>query len=77
VRVVYTGIEVMTYLDYRDLSTEKTLTVIPGQTYSIALASGRNGDPDFVPPGFVLIEESKPTRRGVTSQDTSTPGTEE
>jgi hypothetical protein len=46
VRAVYTGHEALTFSDYLDLNTGKTLYAQPGRTYDIAPASGR------VVPGF-------------------------
>ena len=45
-RAVYTGHEALTFSDYLDLNTGKTLYAEPGRTYDIAPASGR------VVPGF-------------------------
>jgi hypothetical protein len=41
VRAVYTGHEVLTFSDYLDLETGRTLTAVPGGTYDMAPASGR------------------------------------
>lgn len=38
---VYTGHEALTFPDYLDLGTGRTLTAVPGETYDIAPASGR------------------------------------
>lgn len=62
-------------MDYIDLDTGKTLTCEPGNSYSIAPASG-HAVPD-VPADDRFGEEIKPTRRGVTKQDTSTPEVKE
>jgi hypothetical protein len=37
----YTGHETLTFPDYLDLSTGRTLTAKPGQSYDVAPASGR------------------------------------
>jgi len=50
VRAVYTGHEVLTFSDYLDLETGRTLTAEPGGTYDMTPASGRLV-PD-VPPGW-------------------------
>ncbi len=46
----YTGHEALTFPDYIDLGTGKTLAAVPGGTYDVAPASGRNV-PD-VPAGW-------------------------
>ena len=58
-RAVYTGHEVLTFSDYLDLETGRTLTAVPGGTYDMAPASGRLV-PD-VPPGWFApaIEEKQ------------------
>ena len=45
-RAVYTGHEALTFTDYLDLETGKTLHAEPGRMYDIAPASGH------VVPGF-------------------------
>ena len=70
----------MTYMNYTDVATGKTLVCVPGETYDITVANGN------VPPvpndgRFTeVIPEAKPdetpgskSRRGVTEQDTLTP----
>jgi hypothetical protein len=53
VRASYTGHEALTFGDYIDLETGRTLFAEPGGTYDIMPASGRNVDeipaPWFVP----------------------------
>jgi hypothetical protein len=58
VRAVYTGHEVLTFSDYLDLETGRTLTAEPGGTYDIAPAGGLRPD---VPPGWFApaIEETQ------------------
>src|SRR6185437_15823219 len=51
VRAVYTGHEALTFTDYIDLGTGRTLAVVPGGTYDIAPASGRV-IPEFPEPWF-------------------------
>ncbi len=43
-RAAYTGHEALTFSDYLDLETGKTLHAEPGRTYDIAPASGRSAD---------------------------------
>lgn len=50
-RAVYTGHEALTFTDYTDLETGKTLHAEPGETYDIAPASGRLV-PDIPVPWF-------------------------
>jgi hypothetical protein len=40
-RAVYTGHETLTFTDYRDEETGRTLTAEPGRVYEVAPASGR------------------------------------
>lgn len=40
-RVAYAGHEALTFTDYTDLETGKTLHAVPGGTYDITPASGR------------------------------------
>jgi hypothetical protein len=41
VRVAYNGHEALTFTDYLDLESGKTLHAEPGRTYDVAPASGR------------------------------------
>jgi len=54
VRVAYTGHEALTFNDYTDLATEKTLHAEPGGVYDIAPASG-HGVPEVPEPWFVAV----------------------
>lgn len=78
-RLQYTGQVAVTYMDYLDLDTGKSLTVTPGGVYDVALASGRLGDSEAVPQGLAAVEEKVPAkqpddlRRGVAKPDASTP----
>lgn len=40
-RAVYTGHETLTFSDYTDLDTGRTLTAVPGRVYDVAPAGGR------------------------------------
>ena len=73
-RAAYTGHEALTFGDYIDLETGRTLRAEPGGVYDIMPASGRNVDgipaPWFVPagppkaakraPGPTVAEEGPP-----------------
>jgi hypothetical protein len=81
----------MTYMDYIDLDTGKTLVCAPGQTYTIMPASGnpRSAGMEMPNDGRFTVNpdgtaEDKPDEdpgdeagRGVTTQDTLTPEAEE
>lgn len=54
-RAAYTGHEVLTFSDYIDLETGKTLHAEPGGAYDIAPASG-HVVPEIPEPWFVLAE---------------------
>jgi hypothetical protein len=62
VRAAYTGHEALTFGDYIDLETGKTLLAEPGGVYDIAPASGRNVDeipaPWFVPAAAPVKERA-------------------
>ena len=51
-RVAYAGHEALTFSDYTDLETGRTLHAVPGGTYDIAPASGRVV-PEVPEPWFV------------------------
>ena len=53
-RVAYTGHEALTFQDYLDLETGRTLRAEPGQVYDIAPASGRTV-PEVPHPWFIAI----------------------
>jgi hypothetical protein len=55
VRVAYAGIETLTFNQYIDLDTGKTLTAEPGRVYDIAPASGRVV-PEVPEPWFTPVE---------------------
>jgi hypothetical protein len=55
VRAAYAGIETLTFSQYIDLDTGKTLTAEPGGTYDIAPASGHAVD-DVPGPWFTAAE---------------------
>jgi len=55
-RAAYTGHEVLTFTDYRDLESGKTLTAEPGGTYDVAPASGRVV-PDLPEGWFTVLEK--------------------
>lgn len=54
-RAAYTGHEVLTFADYLDLETGKTLHAEPGRSYDVAPASGRVV-PEMPEPWFVAVE---------------------
>ena len=53
-RVAYAGHEALTFSDYIDLNTGKTLHAVPGGTYDLAPASGRVV-PEVPEPWFVPV----------------------
>jgi hypothetical protein len=59
VRAGYNGQEALTFNDYTDLETGKTLHAIPGGTYDIAPASG-HVVPEVPEPWFTLLPEEDP-----------------
>ena len=71
----------MTYMNYTDAATGKTLVCCPGETYEIIVASGHSTPPVPNDGRFTeVVPEEKPddtpgskSRRGVTEQDTLTP----
>jgi hypothetical protein len=83
VRAVYTGHEALTFSDYLDLETGKTLFAEPGGTYDIAPASG-HVVPGFPVPWFDFAGEAwEPVALTVPEpgpepepQDVPGPGTE-
>ena len=59
-RVAYGGQEVLTFMDYLDLGTGRTLRAEPGGVYDITPTSGRRVD-EVPAPWFTLVEgESVP-----------------
>ena len=79
-RAAYAGHEAMTFTDYMDLETGRTLSAVPGGVYDIAPASGRVV-PDFPEPWFTRAEDDKPKagrRAAATEGDAAPePGSEE
>ena len=61
-RAVYAGHEALTFKDYIDLETGRTLHAEPGGVYDIMPASGRNVD-DIPAPWFVPAGPPKVTKR--------------
>jgi len=57
VRVAYAGHEALTFTDYLDLETGRTLFAEPGGTYDIAPASGR-AVPEVPEPWFDFAGEA-------------------
>ena len=55
-RAAYTGSEALTFNDYLDLETGKTLAAVPGGEYDIAPASGHNV-PDVPAAWFTLVDD--------------------
>ena len=68
----YTGHEALTFTDYLDLESGKTLHAEPGGTYDIAPASGR-GVPDIPQGWFSLTGKQDAAAEG----DAASPGIEE
>ena len=58
-RAGYNGQEALTFNDYTDLQTGKTLHAVPGGTYDIAPASG-HVVPEVPEPWFTLLPEEDP-----------------
>jgi hypothetical protein len=54
-RAAYVGHEVLTFSDYTDQETGKTLHAEPGGVYDVAPASGR-AVPEVPEPWFVTVE---------------------
>jgi hypothetical protein len=69
-RAAYTGHEVLTFMDYLDGETGRTLTAEPGGTYDVIPAGGRNVP--GLPPGFtavVAVEEEAEAENAEVSQE--------
>ncbi len=58
-RAVYTGHETLTFTDYRDEETGRTLTAEPGGIYEVAPAGGR-ALPEIPVPWFIPLEGDVP-----------------
>jgi hypothetical protein len=58
VRVAYGGQETLTFMDYLDLGTGRTLRAEPGGVYDIAPTSGRRVDE--VPAQWFTVVEGEP-----------------
>jgi hypothetical protein len=71
-RAAYTGHETLTFGDYIDLETGKTLLAEPGEVYDIAPASGRNVD-EIPAPWFVPADP--PAKGRATSKSDPEPKT--
>ena len=56
-RAVYSGHETLTFMDYLDLETGRTLLAEPGRVYDVAPAGGR--PVPALPPGFVQVQAPK------------------
>ena len=54
-RAAYTGHQTLTFPDYLDVETGRTLTAEPGRSYDVAPASGRQV-PDLPAGWFVPVE---------------------
>ena len=83
-RAVYTGHEALTFTDYLDLGTGKTLHAEPGRVYDIAPASGRAAEgvpaPWFIPLGEAWAPAGAWTPAALTVPEPEPPaedGTEE
>ena len=57
-RAVFTGHESLTFMDYLDLETGRTLLAEPGRVYDVAPAGGR--PVPVLPPGFAVVQAPKP-----------------
>ena len=58
-RAAYTGNEVLTFSDYLDLETGRTLTAEPGGVYDVAPAGGHSM-PEVPVPWFTPVQEWSP-----------------
>jgi hypothetical protein len=71
-RAAYTGHEALTFSDYTDLETGKTLHAEPGRSYDVAPASGRVV-PEMPEPWFVATEpkalEAAPDLSSAAAED--------
>ena len=76
-RVAYVGHEALTFTDYIDLEAGKTLHAVPGGTYDIAPASGRNvpevPEPSFVAADPVPAAEVRPAEPDATPEPEPAP----
>ena len=61
-RAAYTGNEALTFSDYMDLETGRTLLAEPGGVYDIMPASGRNVN-DIPAPWFIPAGAPKTAKR--------------
>jgi hypothetical protein len=61
----------MTFMDYLDLSSGRTLTAEPGGVYDVAPAGGRNV-PDL-PPGFTAVQEDEQDEPAEAAEDEPAP----
>ena len=59
VRVAYTGTEALTFSQYMDAETGRTLHAVPGGFYDIIPASG-HAVPDVPEPWFVAVQDEVP-----------------
>ena len=65
--VSYTGHEVLTFQDYTDLETGRTLTAEPGHSYDVAPASGRLAE-DFPAGWFVPASDEEIAARQAAAE---------
>ena len=75
-RAVYLGHEVLTFNDYLDLETGRTLTAEPGATYDVAPAGGRPV-PDVPPGWFAPAVEEKATPKAAKAEEEEPEGSGE
>ena len=66
-RATYTGQEALTFNDYMDLETGKTLFAEPGGVYDIAPASGHNVDD--IPASWFVPAEASAKGRAASKSD--------
>ena len=67
-RAVFTGHEVLTFMDYLDAGTGRTLVAVPGGTYDIIPAS--SGRPlDDIPAGWFVPVREKATPKAAKAEE--------
>lgn len=56
---MYTGSQVLTFMDYLDAETGRTLVGEPGVTYDVLVAATGRPVPEL-PPGFTAVTPAEP-----------------